>query len=491
MNNSVATSMIETETSTPRCGKKKIVETCTICADVYNKSTRCKTQCPYCEFFACSSCWQTHFINETQPTCMNTECKREWTRNSMREKLTNAFIITKYKKHMEEVLYEKEKALMPATQALVEQEIEYEKYQKKISDINAEITNLMEQKRRLEINHIVSQRKKDEEGVKKTFVRACSKENCRGFLSTQWKCGICETWTCPECHENKGLTRNDDHVCNPDTLATAKLISSDSRPCPSCRTVIFKIDGCDQMFCTMCHTAFSWRTGRLETNIHNPHYFEWVNRNGGAERNPLDIQCGREMTHYLVNNINTAIKQKLPKIIGTIDEHYWDELGLKNSLAIPTISITLYSNVIRNIMHLQYVIMQHQNNEPNERNQRFRINYMRSKMSEDEFKYIIQKEDKKYRKDTELSRVYQLLRDVVTDIIYRFYEKLRDESIYDQNILNEIVQIVDYVNDCLKEIGTTYNCVQYKFNYLCVRYKVDKVAKKTHHFNIDDDDSIE
>ena len=23
------------------------------------------------------------------------------------------------------------------------------------------------------------------------FVRACPDENCRGFLSTQWKCGVC------------------------------------------------------------------------------------------------------------------------------------------------------------------------------------------------------------------------------------------------------------------------------------------------------------
>ena len=30
------------------------------------------------------------------------------------------------------------------------------------------------------------------------------------------------------------------------------------------------------MWCVKCHTAFSWRTGAIETKIHNPHYYEWM-----------------------------------------------------------------------------------------------------------------------------------------------------------------------------------------------------------------------
>jgi hypothetical protein len=29
------------------------------------------------------------------------------------------------------------------------------------------------------------------------------------------------------------------------------------------------------MWCTICHTAFSWKTGKEEFNIHNPHAFEY------------------------------------------------------------------------------------------------------------------------------------------------------------------------------------------------------------------------
>lgn len=465
---------------------KKNTETCTICADTYNKSSRCKTPCSYCEFSACNSCWQTHFLNETLPICMNTECKREWTRKYMREHLTNVFMNTKYKKHNEDLLYEKEKTFMPATQPLVEREIQHEKFIIKVNDINMEIAKLMQQRRKLEIDDVIAQGKSDEELCKKTFVRSCSKNECRGFLSTQWKCGICETWTCPECHENKGLERDGEHVCDPNNVASAKLISSDSRPCPKCRAVIFKIDGCDQMFCTMCHTAFSWKTGRLETVIHNPHYFEWVNRNGGAERNPLDIQCGREIRHEMLTDIDRAIRNQCKNIVGFTHEKFRETT--RGSIG------PVHARIIRGLIHLRYVIINQYNDEPHTRNQIHRIHYMRNRISEEQFKRIIQIEDKKQRKENELMRLYQVLRDVVTDIIHRFHDHICNEGICDYNIINEVVPIVEYVNDCLKDISMTYNSVQYAFTYdLSDRYIVKKETKSkkniSSHQGQDEEDS--
>ena len=58
-------------------------------------------------------------------------------------------------------------------------------------------------------------------------------------------------------------------------------------------TTILK--NCDQMFCISCQTPWSWTTGKVVTGgvIHNPHYYEWMKRNGvTAPRNPADVPCG-------------------------------------------------------------------------------------------------------------------------------------------------------------------------------------------------------
>jgi hypothetical protein len=142
------------------------------------------------------------------------------------------------------------------------------------------------------------------ERQKREFMMRCPADECRGFLSTAYKCGTCEKHTCSECLEVLGLpdetimleAMKDAHTCKSDNVESAKLIKKETRPCPKCGARIFKIEGCDQMFCTVegCHTAFSWNSGHVVTGrIHNPHYYEWLRRNGGeAPREAGDIPCG-------------------------------------------------------------------------------------------------------------------------------------------------------------------------------------------------------
>jgi len=142
------------------------------------------------------------------------------------------------------------------------------------------------------------------EKQKREFMMRCPADECRGFLSTAYKCGTCEKHTCSECLEVLGLpdetttleVMKETHTCKPDNVESAKLIKKETRPCPKCGARIFKLEGCDQMFCTVesCHTAFSWNSGHIVTGrIHNPHYYEWLRRNGGeAPREVGDIPCG-------------------------------------------------------------------------------------------------------------------------------------------------------------------------------------------------------
>jgi hypothetical protein len=80
--------------------------------------------------------------------------------------------------------------------------------------------------------------------ARREFVMKCADENCRGFLSSAYKCGTCEKWTCPDCLLIIGPEKDAEHTCNPDTVETAKAIKAETRPCPKCGTRISKIDGC-------------------------------------------------------------------------------------------------------------------------------------------------------------------------------------------------------------------------------------------------------
>ena len=347
---------------------------------------------------------------------------------------------TDYKTHRESVIFDQERALMPATQPLIEHQLQCEKLEKEIRRI--EVEELSEiyarlQRLRSERNQLATNRRTETE--RSVFIRACPDGECRGFLSQSWKCGICEKWACSECHEIKGLTRDCPHECDATTLATAKLLANDTKSCPSCGTGIHKLEGCDQMFCTMCHTGFSWRTGRIETNIHNPHYFEWMRRTGGeAPRNPNEIQCGREITHEFARRINSTFRR----------------LG--------TFNADISSLVLRyceSVIHMRFEELPRFEVNHVLNNQDLRIRYMRNKLSEDDFKTQIQRQDKKHQKHQEIFNVLTILYNTATDILYRFDAGIRADIVDIDGttaILEEMKTIVAYVNECLENIGTAY-----------------------------------
>jgi hypothetical protein len=143
-----------------------------------------------------------------------------------------------------------------------------------------------------ELHGVVEEEEKEE---KKKFIRRCTRDGCQGFLSTAWKCGLCEWFSCATCFMVKGQTHDVEHECKKEDVETAELIRKDCKPCPKCGEFIQKSSGCDQMFCISCQTPFSWNTGKVVTSgpIHNPHYYEWLKRTGGnVPRNPTDVPCG-------------------------------------------------------------------------------------------------------------------------------------------------------------------------------------------------------
>jgi hypothetical protein len=417
---------------------------CNICDYELNLTTRKPVSCPFCQFAACRTCCETYVLGETTSKCMNPPCNREWTRQFISKEFTAVFISKKLKKKREEILFDIERSLMPATQPRVERIIKSEKIGQetlglygKIAQLQNKIAELNNERHRLLYsNQAQTQNQRSE------FIRACPDNDCRGFLSTQWKCGICEKWSCPDCHEIKGITRDAEHVCNPDTLATAQLLSNDTKPCPNCRTGIFKISGCDQMWCTQCHTAFNWRTGRIEQNVHNPHYYEWLRRNGNAvPRNPNDNPCHRDLDHRLFTRIRNLLTNR----------HQANPLSKKCEEDM--------EKLVRNTIHMNYVILPRYATQNRERrNEDLRIQYMRNQLAEDAFKTILQRNEKKCEKFREIHNIIDVLKTTVSDIILRFVEHLEQSRAgkWEDKILKEVEPIVEYANECLRDISKTY-----------------------------------
>jgi hypothetical protein len=213
----------------------------------------------------------------------------------------------------------------------------------------------------------------------------CPFEECRGFLSDSYSCGLCLKKVCKLCHEEL----LDEHKCNPDSVLTVDLLKDTTKPCPKCHILIYKTDGCDQMFCTQCHTAFSWKTGQIEKGvIHNPHYYESLragniieerHRQPDCEAIPsfqgiLNIMKGRkdlrDIQHYyqrIVHNRQVTMvnlipedwdKTRLSYLTNEIDEkkfkqkcyvRYQRELRLRDERQILNTYVTVGEELFRTI----------------------------------------------------------------------------------------------------------------------------------------------
>lgn len=434
------------------------MSTCNICEEKFNKSSRAPVCCLYCDFTSCVKCSETYILDQSIPKCMNVDCKKEWSRKFLQQNFSKTFLMKKYTRHVEDILFDQERALLPATQPIVEQVIRKEKAKMRISEINELIRELKKEKEFLQI--VCSE---DDTRVRvrehERFVRACPASNCRGFLDSKWTCGLCETVTCRNCHEIK---TDEEHVCDPNSIETARLLERDTKPCPTCHTQIFKISGCDQMWCTQCHTAFSWKTGAIEKNIHNPHYYEWRRENGGMERAVGDVECGRELNQHIVSQLEQAITQKHTTLFERQTRPGFHISRWKITFD-PAVQKTI--NIIMNLIHMMHISVREYQTDFATRNQTLRVKYLRQQITEQEFKTTVQRNDKKNRKNREIVQVLQLMNTVCTDIVYRVVENFRtaEENEYDLSIIEEFDEIKKHCNVILDDISKTYSCVKMVF----------------------------
>ena len=438
---------------------------CAICFDPFNKSTRAPTKCPHCDTQICRTCLQTYLLNEISdtPPCVNPDCGHGLDREFIDGQTTKSFRLHTYKEHREKVLSDRERARLPATQEDASEYMNAAKVFKEETDKLNELRQNFNQLRmkiqesehkafraRSVIDSVGRSRLVRPEGQgqgqenarsspQKTFIKPCPAADCKGFLSTAWKCGLCEQWTCPDCGELKGVTRDIEHTCDPNKVLTAQLLAREAKSCPKCGVQICKIEGCDQMWCTVCNTGFNWRTGKIAAGpVHNPHYFEYLRKQGiNPVRNaPQNGNCDYEMDR----SVSAALGQTSYRRRDNVHVNQSkDDAYLLEIWRLMREAQDPYRN----------------RNEPDsaETFRQIRVRYMVGEISEDDWKTSLQRVEKDAHFQLAKNQVKDVFINASRDLIRQVLEPNNNRA----DIRRQVEELVKYCNDSYKAISDRFN----------------------------------
>lgn len=298
---------------------------CAICLEPFAGIKRSAVACPKCKVACCKPCLKQYLLTIIDdPHCPN--CRFGYTRGFLLESLPKTFFTGAWADHRRSILWEREKAYLPEAQVHIERVKLGREMQKDIAPLFDQLNELNRQRETLRdtigilttnihrlSNGLALSDSSNDVDERAKFIRKCPHTDCKGFLSSQWKCGICNNYCCRECFAVRGEDRDAVHTCSESDLATAKLLAKDCKPCPKCGGYIQRTEGCANMFCTSCKTAFNWNTLKIQEGgyIDNPHYFEYASNNNMLRRNPGDNPCGPELP--MLNTVQTLINWSLAK----------------------------------------------------------------------------------------------------------------------------------------------------------------------------------
>ena len=427
--------------------------TCSICADAFNASNRKPISCPFdvCAQKACRTCYETFLCGDdvSVPKCMF--CNTAFTHSQIQHiGLTKSFLQGPFARHQEDILFAQERAMLPAAQAAVAHDRLVQNIDTQIKDVHAQIKQLIALKNDLVATKYQLMRQghhdaRDAQEHEPQFIHRCADSDCNGFVSSAWKCATCDKHTCAHCRELKDAQDDPLHVCNPDTVASVALLKADTKPCPNCKVLVHKTEGCDQMFCTQCKRLWSWNTGRFEARGHNPHYLQWMRENGGGmPREPGDVICGREIDPHFLSRLHHDMRTAL-----TANSECHTQL-------------TNAYNLISSVPHLRFYDLPRFAVDRVALNLRHRKAFVSNSMSLHRFKMAIRRTHLLAIKHDAIHTLLDAVIQAATDIAFRFHAEILAYSL--TPLLNrtstfhtELINLIAYANHELTSIHHDFN----------------------------------
>lgn len=229
------------------------------------------------------------------------------------------------------------------------------------------------------------------------------------------------------------------------------------------------------MFCTQCHSAFSWITGRIETKIiHNPHYFQYLREqaNGGEiPRNPLDNPCadimpeGEAFNGQMIHYIQAQLRNMPSFTIMGENEN-----------------IKIFEEVFRIMQLCNHIVAYNLHNVPNiNDNLDLRIQYMMNDLSLERYKQLLHSREKQHEKNHEFDMIFRTYVTVARDIILNFVNLPTKEDRIDkqQDVYNELMNLFKYINECFHKLIPVFNNCVWKITFTKSqrRYTIEKTNK--------------
>ncbi len=457
-------------------------ENCQICVEPFTSTKRRPINCQKCQFSCCTECFKRHCLNGNDPMCMNPDCRSLFQETYLFEQLSSNFMTGKYRQNKSEILFEREKSLMEGTMSIVENSILREKTTQKLSELNMNrleimreinqekinLNRLLRNENLTDLNEASSSNDNDTVGKKQAYLKKCPTDNCKGFLNLAYKCQICEVAVCSKCLNIKG----ENHECNENELKTAELLRKDTKACPNCGEMIHKIQGCNQMYCISCHTGFDWNSLKIVTGVlHNPHYFEYMNRqnrqNGNNQiRTAGDIICGGPPdSHEIINKFINVYNIPTPNLnllnngnrLNLYHENRYNRRYLNGNQNIQNIdnltqgksSLSLYWSRVS--LHVAQVELPRYTETNTFRvNLQDRIKYMRNQLEEKRYKSNIIRRYNEDLRRREILQLFQTFHTLIDDKLRTLILPEIDTVEKIDNILQECEDIRIYINECFQ-----------------------------------------
>lgn len=410
---------------------------CPICVSNV-KASRMMT-CPSCHEEICFGCVSKYLltINEGEDKCMS--CQNTLDRAFIIRSLPPSLVFTTLKKHREDFLYEKEKAMLPATMPLLQLEDDHKLLSVEKANVFLEMKPLKFQKEKLEIEirqatrnkqdttHLKEERKTvsqalkeikhklydvnkrlDANYVQQLFIRnpnasvkqseaavlnimcPCPCGSCRGYVVANdtgrgGSCGVCHADVCGKCYCLTNTTNGEPHECNKDDIESVKLIKKECKACPQCGVLSRKTEGCSQVWCMMCKTAWDWNTQRVDRGwVHATDYYNYLRTNNIT----IAPVCDDGNPAYMLLHLHST--------------------GICTAKEADNVS-TFCRRVAAYREHLNDVIQPPDNTD-------IRLRYLRNEIDEVGFKRVLYKRDKEYIFKQEVHKIHAAWTQVMQDL---------------------------------------------------------------------------